>query len=223
METWSRKSPIFLRRASPLPAQSTAGPRERPLLPNQRIARALQKLEERRTKLSAELSVWSLERQHYRSRRDSWSALEVVDHLVRTESSILEMMCRNLSAGKPIPLRDRYKSLALSALMRTPVRVRMPQSAAHLIAPGCLQDLGALSRRWTGERTQLAAFLLALTEEQLSLGLFHHPVGGWSDALGTLAFLDAHVAHHRFQINRIRAAWQQRGPFSREVVNAGQA
>lgn len=192
-------------------------------LPNHGISRTLQRLESRRTKLCAALSAWSPEEQRYRSTPASWCVLEVVDHLVRTESSILAMMCRNLSAGNPIPLRDRYRTLALKVLMRTPIRVKAPQSAARLVAPSDLQDFDSLTRKWIKERTQLAAFVNSLTEEQQNSGLFHHPVGGWTDAAGALAFLDAHLAHHQFQINRIRTAWQRRPQTRRSLVQAGEA
>jgi hypothetical protein len=190
-------------------------------LNSQRIKHAFERLERKRSDLCSELYRWSSDQLHHRPTSESWCALEVVDHLVRTESSILGTMCRNLSAVNPISLRDRYSSLALAALMRTPVRVKVPQSAARLVAPGAVQDLGVLRKRWAAERTQLGAFVNSLTEEQRNSGIFHHPVGGWTDAIGTLAFIDAHLAHHRFQIHRIEKDWQRRPQRQERLVGSG--
>ena len=48
--------------------------------------------------------------------------------------------------------------------------------------------------------------LAAIPPEKLSWTLFRHPVSGNLDARRGVAFLTAHIDHHRAQVGRIRSS-----------------
>jgi hypothetical protein len=167
------------------------------------LERRIGRLERQRVALLRELNALSPARLVFHSAPGSWSALDLVEHLVLVEEAVL----------RGIPDRPRARSMADSAraAMVLPLvylafargrRLRAPSSAVLPVGGSTLPQLEA---RWARARANLSAVLQLMGPEDLSRPFFRHPVIGWLTTLEGLGFLERHVAHHLHQVKRIRA------------------
>lgn len=166
-------------------------------------------IEDQKTSLVSRVSSWSEESLNFRPSAAEWSALEVFDHLVRTESSILDAARLGLSHPRRIPLYDRLRTSLLMRLFRSQTRVKVPGNVTQIL-PGSNLNFSDVQSRWGDARRELAAFLEAASAEQLRKGIFKHPVGGWMNSEGILTFFSVHMIHHGYQIERISERMKSR-------------
>ncbi len=166
------------------------------------IQRAFERLQSDKQRMLVRLAAWSPERLRFRSGDQSWSALDVLDHLVRVEEAVVASARKNSRRRHPVPWSDRLRSRMVVALMRSPLRVKVPQTVGHVI-PRNAEELEMVSRRWLATREEMLEVISALRPEQARFGLLNHPVGGWMDTRTALQFLSAHIRHHGYQLDRI--------------------
>ena len=167
------------------------------------LERRIDRLERQRAALLRELNAMTPGRLVFHAAPGSWSALDLVEHLVVVEEAVL----------RGIPDRPPTRSLAESAraAMVLPllylsfargVRLRAPTPA---ILPVGGSTLAQLEARWTRARANLRAVLQLMGPEDLSRPFLRHPVIGWLTTLEGLGFIERHVAHHLHRVQRIRA------------------
>ena len=167
------------------------------------LERRIDRLERQRAALLRELNALSPGRLVFHPAPGSWSALDLVEHLVVVEEGVL----------RGIPDRPPTRSLAdgARAAMVLPllylsfargVRLRAPTPA---ILPVGGSTLAQLEARWTRARANLRAVLQLLGPEDLSRPFLRHPVIGWLTTLEGLGFIERHVAHHLHRVQRISA------------------
>jgi hypothetical protein len=166
----------------------------------------LDTLELQKRELLNELTGWPSSRLTYRISSGEWSALQMLDHIVRTEHEILAAVYRNEgSINHRFGLTDRLRNRLLIALFRTDRRVKVPASAA-LVLPDNEAELPALTAQWSQVRDKLDKNVERLLASYTGRAIFHHPVAGRMDTPAVLDFLSVHLLHHGFQLKRIRNA-----------------
>lgn len=160
-----------------------------------------------------DLASWNPAQLGFSCKSGSWSALQVLDHVVRTERGILGEMRQNVRRCDRVPFVHRVKSDLLIVLMRSAARVKVPGLVAPVILPGYEPDLAELTGAWNDTQTQLGQWVGELRENQTAYAGFRHPVSGWMSVLQAILFLAAHVRHHGYQLRRIRrrARWLRAG------------
>ena len=135
--------------------------------------------------------------------RGSWSALDLVEHLVLVEEAVLRgipdrppnrSLADSARAAMVLPLL--YLTFARGGRLRAPTRDVLPVGGS---------SLAQLEARWTRARANLRAVLQLMGPEDLSRPFFRHPVIGWLTTLEGLGFIERHVAHHLHRVQRIRA------------------
>jgi hypothetical protein len=136
--------------------------------------------------------------------QESWSPLQIGEHLLRTEEQMLGAAERQTHAGSDRRVLGEADDAAVEGLiqaLRSPARFRVPDGARGIHPEGdlSLQDLrdrwGAVAERW---RRLVAVF----PPDLLNVALLRHPLAGPLCMGHTLRFLEAHVAHHVHQLNR---------------------
>jgi uncharacterized damage-inducible protein DinB len=160
-----------------------------------------------------ELSPWNSGQLRFSCKPESWSALQVLDHVVRTERGILSEMQKNVQRCERVPVVQRLRSDLLIQLMRSPARVQVPRPVARFILPGDALDLAELTAAWNDSQAKLSQWAGQVREEETAYAAFRHPASGWMSALQGVLFLAAHARHHRYQLGRIRrsAGWKRAG------------
>jgi len=172
---------------------------------NPRIQKKFAKLEEQKERLLSDISKLPAKRLRFRPNPKTWSILEILDHLVKVEDSIMNMVRQNLPDGNQVSPIDRLGAVMVTSMMKTTIRVKVPAQAT-MVLPQDVDGLAEIETRWNLTRTEMSRLLSSLQNEQLKCGLFRHPVGGWMTMAQTLGFISAHLKHHVFQINRVSAA-----------------
>lgn len=170
------------------------------------MLKGLARLKLQKGMLTVELKKWSPECLRFRSTPSAWCALEVVDHVILTEDAIRRSIEEGHGSRRLVPVQDQFRNLMVMAVMMLPVRVRIPARAVGLVSPRQQKELPQLMEEWSTVRSSVARVFEALSHEEMKLGTFRHPVGGWCSADATLRFMNAHITHHRYQLNRIRSA-----------------
>ncbi len=172
---------------------------------NNKLMSSFARLEGQRARMLHELDQWSYERLSLRPKTGAWSALEVVDHLVRTERLVRSTALETLPERIEVSTAERWKLYLLVCMFRLPVRVRVP-TAVHMILPGALRPLRDLKVEWGVERQRLQELLrspLAATADRAAI---RHPAVGWINLHGALLFVSVHLKHHTFQMQRLKTS-----------------
>jgi hypothetical protein len=164
---------------------------------------ALQQLERQKREILDELAPFSSAQLSQRPDPGTWSALQVLDHLVKIEEGMLRGAKEQLPRHIAVSFRERLQGRMMCALMETPVRVKVPPGA-EAVLPDAGLDFGGIIARWDKTRDEWRAFLATFPSAHSAHGVFHHPVSGWMTLALTLKFASSHLAHHRYQLARIR-------------------
>ena len=166
------------------------------------LARGLDRLERHRAALLAGLAPLTPEQLGYRPSAERWHMLDIVEHLIIIE----ELVLRSLGTRPgPLPavarLQGAMRLTALRLYLRAGGKIQAPTRA---IFPRGSISLSELHDRWArtgaGYRTALEAF----DRTDLIRPMMKHPIIGKLTPVQTLTFLDAHLSHHRRQIERLR-------------------
>jgi hypothetical protein len=161
-------------------------------------------------KLLDELQQWTPEQLDFRPTPESWSALMILDHMIKTERTVLSVMRTNLAKNYQVTLRQRFRSAVVLTIMALPIKVKVPKAVTFLVPAQEQLDLDSLCKQWEEDRIHLSEFICGLSSEDRKRGVFRHPVGGWTTPNGALLFLRAHIYHHRYQLGRLQKAWRNR-------------
>jgi DinB superfamily len=169
-----------------------------------RLLLSLSRLERRTRSLLDELCTWTPEQLRFRPFPASWSALELIEHLMLAERAVLQMMRGCMGEAHEVIMSDRFRSAMVLGMMALPLRLKVPHAVNQLTPSKMPPDLMSLCDSWSEDRRVLAEFLAGLSVVDRKLGVFRHPAGGWTTAGGALLFLRLHLWHHSYQFRRLR-------------------
>jgi uncharacterized damage-inducible protein DinB len=162
----------------------------------------LTKLEEQKEHLLARIELWSPEMLSHRSAPTDWSVLEMLDHIVKTETAILSAARAGLANPRRIGIDDKLRTAFLQTVFASDRKVKIPESARQVL-PGSALQLEDIRKRWNNSRQELNSFVSQGNSELLEKGIFRHPVGGWMGMQQILEFFSVHLIHHGYQLDRI--------------------
>jgi len=161
-------------------------------------------LERRKRDFLARLCTLDDAQLGFRPAPGSWSLVDVADHLSKIEAQVAAGIVKGLPPGKD--RRTLKHAVMLPIVLFTlalPVRVKVPGNAGG-VTPEPGRSLAGVRADWEAHRAALAAALGALDDAGVERMVLRHPIAGPANARQTLAFLNAHFDHHRFQVDRIR-------------------
>lgn len=166
-----------------------------------RPRRVLDRIAHLRGVLFAEVERLGPEQLVFRPSKGSWSALEVVEHLVRVEEAIIS----RIKARPPRTWREAVRgrlslelisvSFRLGRRFKAPVPTILPQGGATLT------DLGA---RWEAAQQAMRRTVDGFGPADFGRPMMRHAILGLLTPNETLTFILRHIAHHRRQIARIQ-------------------
>jgi uncharacterized damage-inducible protein DinB len=168
-------------------------------------SRLFQDLETQRTDLLAELSEWPPSRVSFRPSPGAWSAIEVLDHIVKAEAGTIADIRTGLQNPHNIGDEARPNIAALDRALRTDQRFQVPLQAVA-IHPDSQTTFQDVASRWEQVRAELKSLLESLEPAATRCGVFQHPFAGWMTIADVLNHFSAHLHHHGFQIARLREA-----------------
>jgi uncharacterized damage-inducible protein DinB len=169
------------------------------------LASRIARMERRRAALLARIAPLGAEQLVTRPSPGRWHVLDILEHVIVIE----EMILRGLATRPgPLPLAARVQGgLRLSGLrlyLRAGGKIQAPSRA---ILPRGNITLAELRERWDRTRAGYRAALEAFDRADLVHPMMKHPIVGKLTPAQTLTFLDAHLAHHGRQIERLQRAF----------------
>jgi DinB family protein len=163
----------------------------------------LERLDRQRAALLARLGTYTEAQQAFRAASSSWSLADVAQHLVLVEERMVHYG-RQMEGRRPgrTTIGSRVRFWLILRLFARGMRLRAPVTT---VVPDAHVGLPALAERWERARHCVADYVAEFTGSSKAAPAFRHPVCGWLSARDGLRFLEAHVAHHVRQIERILA------------------
>ncbi|RSK49044.1 DinB family protein [Hymenobacter rigui] len=135
-----------------------------------------------------------------------WSAAQVVQHLVVSETGIGQYMEKKLLQTESLEKSGFgafLKSRLLRVLLRLPFTRFKAPSYLEKLTPTELPPLPELQAEWAAVRRRLERLLNEYPSNLLNRSIFKHPRSGMLTIYQTLDFMIDHVLHHQKQVERI--------------------
>jgi hypothetical protein len=164
------------------------------------------RIEQQKNAVLATVEAWPAELQALRRADGGWSALEVLDHLVRVETEIAAEVAKGLAEPRRLGVRDLLGFVFVQRVFLSRRRVKVPGAVKELVSRRRGLELGEIAGRWERARADLARLGREVEEAGCREGVFRHPVSGWMNFERVLRFFSAHLVHHGYQLERIGAA-----------------
>ena len=175
------------------------------------------KLEYQRDAVINGLHELTHEQLNYKPAPDSWSILQVLNHLIHSERKTVDYIQKKIQDVGNLQkagARAAFSSFMLDTILRLPLKFKAPQVA--LPVQNEMYSLDEMQREWVDVRERFAQVLNKLDPISSEKLIFKHPRAGRFNIYQTLSFISGHVEHHRKQIARVKAS----PGFPKSVVNA---
>ena len=138
-----------------------------------------------------------------------WSILEVIEHLVLAEESVLANMDRpELLRARRTSWRSRLGYSAIVAILSSPFRVSVPSAA---MKPQGKRSFDELRAAWAASHEALRRHVIAVHEGRVSGAVFAHPVSGPLTTRQAVRMLRVHLKRHERQIRGILRSLEAEG------------
>ncbi|TGD80791.1 DinB family protein [Hymenobacter wooponensis] len=138
-----------------------------------------------------------------------WSAAQVVQHLVISETAIGQYLEKKLlqeEGHQRAGIGTFLKSKLLRLALRLPfTRFRAPSFLDKLM-PATAPPLSDLRAEWEAVRRRMERLLNEFPGKLVNHAIFKHPRSGMLTIQQTLDFMLDHILHHQQQIERIKKA-----------------
>lgn len=136
----------------------------------------------------------------------SWSMLQVLAHLTKSERGTLQYIKKKTQDPLALPnagVVPWFRVATLVVGFHSPLKFKAPGGTADVPDRG---DLHALSSVWGEIREEWSEFVLSFPPSLEGKVIFRHPFVGLLGPVQTMIFLNGHLENHVRQIVRIRAA-----------------
>lgn len=164
--------------------------------------RQFQKNEAERDAFLQELSKFSNEALNKKPNQNAWSALEVVEHLIKSEYYSLKYIEKKMSFNPSFEkagLKTNFRYVMVKISMWSPFSIKAPVAVSQFSSQSNFEDLKS---KWDKEREKLALFLEDFPSNLLDKEVYKHPAVGKITVPQMLKFFSLHVNRHRKQAIR---------------------
>lgn len=175
------------------------------------ITDRLDRIEELSRSLLAETGGLDLQAITTRPEPDKWSILEVLEHLVRSETDVMRgLFEEGALSPKERTLGNRLTFLVVMFVLRYPIPVKTPSRG---MVPRGKWSWDEISSKWDESHKTIRRFAEDLDEEGSRQAVFAHPISGPLTPYQAILMLEVHLRRHARQVRRMIASLQDsRGP-----------
>lgn len=174
-----------------------------------RLEKKYRRFHEIRHQFLTDIAAQTAEQQAFKPNADSWSMLQVTEHLLKSEAGVQHIVDKKsnpFAERPPMNWRARLRWGLFCWTLRSPVRFRVPQRVRGVTPEPTTLDFAAMQAQFTTLEMKWPEILARFTPEAIPKEIFRHPIAGWLTMGHTLDFLAEHITHHQHQIRRIRKA-----------------
>lgn len=165
------------------------------------------RIEEQRRQLLDEVSKLSHGQQNFRPSPESWSILQVLNHLIFAETNTVKYLTKKmqgLATAEKSGLYAGIRLFTLNTFLRSPMKFKAPKAALPVQADVYVFD--NVKKSWNDVRGQFGKILDQLGNADAEKLIFKHPISGKFNIYQTMSFLEEHIGHHKKQIERIKTS-----------------
>ena len=138
-----------------------------------------------------------------RSAEGSWSMIQAMRHIQKTEESIMAYLTKKMQAGEG--MRDRtIKGRIALRFMFFAFFLRLKFKAPKSLPDPEITPLEELETDWNLSREQMKNFIRDFPEKWKIKAIYKHPAGMRINLSDTIRFLNVHLRHHIHQVHRIK-------------------
>lgn len=138
-----------------------------------------------------------------------WSANQVIEHLITSETGTLGYMKKKSSSGwdtlEEATEENKTAGKALTTRLSSNQKIVAPSVLAE---PSNQFTNEQLIAGWQAQRNELKLFLDNVAPQHYNKLVFRQPAIGMIDIISTMQFMERHVHHHIFQLERIKGTQQ---------------
>jgi hypothetical protein len=169
------------------------------------LDRRLSKMDQSLKLLLEELKKHPDTRLNSRPDENSWSVLQVMHHLMRSEELSLRYLQKKLQytdSFKASGIAHFFRYRLLRFYLRSPFKFQAPKAvdSEFLIQESTFWEM---ARRWSSQREELYGFLREIPPELHRKVVYKHPFAGRLNILSMVDFFQEHFNRHEKQIHRL--------------------
>lgn len=136
---------------------------------------------------------------------NSWSVLQVMDHLIVAEKLSLDALKKSIAKNHNFAspgIGHFFRNRFLSFYLRSPIKFDAP---TPVNTPALLETstFWEVAKRWRRNREELYIFIRQLPPSVSGKMIYKHPRAGWLTGDAMLAFFQNHFDRHKKQVYRI--------------------
>ncbi|MFN7117073.1 MAG: DinB family protein [Saprospiraceae bacterium] len=172
---------------------------------NQKISAQLQQIDTKLNKLLSDLQQYSDEKLNHKPTPESWSVVQVLQHLMLVENASAKYVQKKLSYNpklSKVNLGTAWRMLILKSYNWLPIKLKAPSyvNENNFAEQAVLADVAA---KWQEQRRQLRDYLATLPDTIYDKEVYKHPLAGRLSLNGMLQFYEGHFDRHYKQIQRL--------------------
>lgn len=172
---------------------------------NQKVAAQLQQIDTKLNQLLTDLKQYSDEKLNHQPTPESWSVLQVLQHMMLVENASQKYVQKKLSYNPKLSkanLGTVWRMFILKSYNWLPIKLKAPSyvNENNFAEKATLADVAA---QWQTQRQHLQDFLVALPEAIFDKEVYKHPLAGRLSLLGMLRFYEGHFDRHYKQIQKL--------------------
>lgn len=171
------------------------------------VEKQFKSIEEQRKILLDEISKLSHTQQNFKPSPESWSILQVVNHLLYAETNIVKYMLKKMQGIATVEkagVQAKVRSIVLNTFLKSPLKFKAPKAA--MPKQDEVYIFENLSKQWSEVRAEFGKILDQLNPADAEKLLFKHPISGKFNIYQTMSFMREHIEHHKKQIQRIKVS-----------------
>lgn len=171
------------------------------------VEKQFKSIEEQRKNLLNEIAKLSHAQQNFKPAPEAWSILQVVNHLLYSETNIVKYMLKKIQGIATVEkagVQAKLRSVMLNTFLKSPLKFKAPKAAMPVQEEVYIFE--NLRKQWNETRAGFAKILDQLNPADAEKLLFKHPISGKFNIYQTMSFMQEHIAHHIRQVQRIKAS-----------------
>lgn len=168
-------------------------------------------IDKTRNKLIEIVSALNDEQGSFRFSEEKWSVANIVEHLAKTEESLIRLISKLLRQAEADGKASDGKIAESVSFAEIAEKARgLKLEAPDAIKPSGKATIAESLAKLKESRNALQALQSRLIAVDLSNASFPHPYFGAMNAYYWLAFVGLHELHHLKQVGEVLAAYEQK-------------
>lgn len=172
---------------------------------DQKVEKQLQLIDQKLSHLFVDLQQYSLEKLKNKPTPESWSVLDVLQHLILVENASVKYVQKKLSFNPKLSnvnVGTVWRMFILKSYNWLPFKLKAP-SYVNEQNFSKTAELNELIAKWQAQRHQLRDYLQTLPADVYNKEIYKHPIAGRLSLNGMLQFFDGHFDRHYKQIQKL--------------------